>query len=268
MFLVDYHTHTRCSPDSTATLAEMVEGAARAGLQEICTTDHCDLIQPGGGWMEPWDWTPILEQYRRYLQEHPKPPVTVLLGIELGGAQRDPKWAQEIIDGAPLDLVVGSVHTLSERAGGEDLFYLDYTDPAYCREIVADYMESLVELSGLPTYDILGHSIYPLRYILGRGGHKMTMEPWMDRLDEVFRNAIHSGRGIEVNTHYGKDMEIWRHVLVRYRQLGGEIITVSSDAHRGEHVGGGVKQAADMLRELGFGYLTRYRQRKPEQVKL
>ena len=65
MFLVDYHTHTRCSPDSTATLAEMVEGAARAGLQEICTTDHCDLIQPGGGWMDPWDWTPILEQYRR-----------------------------------------------------------------------------------------------------------------------------------------------------------------------------------------------------------
>ena len=48
LYLVDYHTHSKCSPDSTARLADMVQAARRAGLKELCTTDHCDLIQPGG----------------------------------------------------------------------------------------------------------------------------------------------------------------------------------------------------------------------------
>ena len=33
MYLADYHTHTRCSPDARNTMAEMAAAAAAAGLE-------------------------------------------------------------------------------------------------------------------------------------------------------------------------------------------------------------------------------------------
>ena len=63
MYLVDYHTHTRCSPDSEARLSDMVRAAQQAGARELCTTDHCDLQQADGTPLGEWDWGPILEQF-------------------------------------------------------------------------------------------------------------------------------------------------------------------------------------------------------------
>ena len=40
MYYADYHTHSRLSPDSDAPLLDMAEAAARAGLSELCITDH------------------------------------------------------------------------------------------------------------------------------------------------------------------------------------------------------------------------------------
>ena len=65
MYLTDYHTHSCCSPDSTARLEDMVRAARRAGLRELCTTDHCDLQDENGAPLGGWDWTPILDQYWR-----------------------------------------------------------------------------------------------------------------------------------------------------------------------------------------------------------
>jgi histidinol-phosphatase (PHP family) len=53
-----------------------------------------------------------------------------------------------------------------------------------------------------------------------------------------------------------------------YRQLGGEIVTLGSDAHRVEDVGKGIEGAAQYLKELGFQYYTVYHRRKPEFIPL
>ena len=44
MYLTDYHTHTVLSPDSETPLSAMADAAAAAGLDELCVTDHCDLL--------------------------------------------------------------------------------------------------------------------------------------------------------------------------------------------------------------------------------
>ena len=49
----------------------------------------------------------------------------------------------------------------------------------------------------------------------------------------------------------------------RYRELGGEIITIGSDAHFLEHVGAGVAECMDMMKEAGYKYFTYYIDRKP-----
>lgn len=268
MYPVDYHTHTCCSPDSDARLEDMAASARRAGLRELCTTDHCDLQLEDGVKLEHWDWAPILAQYEETKRLCSWPDFRLLLGIELGGAHTDPAWAEEIVSGAPLDFVIGSVHNLSQEAGGQDFFFLDYADEDYCRRVLDDYFASLLAMAPLPTYDAVGHIIYPLRYMNGRSGHNITLEPWNDQLDELLRTVIETGRAIEFNTHTGQEILEWRPILERYRALGGELITVGSDAHRPPRVGRGIDQALELLRETGFRWLTLYRQRRPEQIKL
>ena len=269
MYLVDYHTHSCCSPDSSARLEDMAVAARRAGLAERCTTGHCDLQQEDGTPLISWDWRPILRQFEDTARRCAWPDFRLLLGIELGGAHTDPHRARELLSGAQLDFVIGSVHNLSPQAGGQDFFFLDYPTPQYCGQVVEDYLASLEALVALPDcYDSLGHIIYPLRYMNGRAGHQITLEPWQDQVDHILRCVIKAGRAIEVNTHAGREIQEWRPILRRYRELGGELITLGSDAHNPPHVGKGLEQGAQLLQELGFRWLTLYRRRRPEQIKL
>lgn len=268
MYLVDYHTHTCCSPDSRAPLADMVRAARAAGLRELCTTDHCDLQQEDGSPLGSWDWAPILAQFDQASAQDAGADFRLLLGIELGGGQTDPRRAEELLSGAPLDFVIGSVHNLSPAAGGRDVFFLDYATREEAMEVLDDYFASLLSLASLPCYDTLGHILYPFRYINGRAGHHITLDPWGEQLDEALRTVIRTGRAIEVNTHNGLEVEDWRPILERYRRLGGERVTLGSDAHRPENVAKGLSQAAELLRQTGFRYLTLYRRRQPEFIPL
>ena len=267
VYLTDYHTHSLCSPDSTTPLSDMVAAARRAGLRELCTTDHCDLQREDGSPLTQWDWEPILSQYHQVAAQQ-RPNFRLLLGLELGGAHTDPALAQTILEGAPLDFVIGSVHNLSPAAGGRDLFCLDLSDLDNCWRTMDDYFDSLLALAPLPVYDALGHIIYPLRYINGRAGHNLTLERYNDQLDKILRTVIQTGRAIEVNTHGGREVEEWRPILERYRVLGGELVTTGSDAHRPYAVGKGLRQVHSLLWDTGFRWLTLYRGRKPTQVKL
>lgn len=267
MYLADYHTHTQCSPDSEAPLAEMAQAAVDAGLQELCTTDHCDLIDLDGRRVYGLDWAPILAQYeaaRRQFQGK----LTLLLGLELGSAHVDLPAAEQILSAAPVDFVIGSVHNQSLAAGGRDFYFLDYATQADCYAALDDYFASLLALAPLPCYHALGHIIYPLRYMNGRAGHHVTLDRYRDQLDELLRTVIQTGRAIEVNTHCGDEVADWEPILLRYRQLGGELVTTGSDAHRPQHVALGIRDAQELLLHTGFRYQTIYRQGTPEQIKL
>ena len=156
MVLVDYHTHTRCSPDSDAPLADMASAAAAAGLSQLCTTDHCDLLDLHGGPADPWDWAPVLTQYRAALERAPEG-LQLRLGLELGSAQFFPDLARQILSAAPVDFVIGSAHNLSPALGGEDFYFLPYRTPDECRRALDDYFDSLAAIARLDTYDVLGH---------------------------------------------------------------------------------------------------------------
>jgi len=56
--------------------------------------------------------------------------------------------------------------------------------------------------------------------------------------------------------------------LRRYRELGGEIITIGSDSHNCKDVGSDYDKAADLLRSLGYGYVARIDGMKPVMQRL
>ena len=82
-------------------------------------------------------------------------------------------------------------------------------------------------------------------------------------LSEIIRRGI----ALEVNTScldsgydaLMPDVDI----LKRYKQLGGYLITVGSDAHTAQRVAYGFEKTRAILRELGFRNIFYYRKRIP-----
>lgn len=268
MYLCDFHTHTRVSFDSDAPLSEMVAAAQRAGLQELCITDHCDLLDGDGNPTLTFPWREALEQYHT----RGETPVTVRLGLELSCTPYDPQAARAILAqaGAELDFVLGSLHNWMGAQDNRDFYFTNFTaDPDLCRDAVENVLTHTWELvTQYPDcYDSLAHITYPLRY-MARDGQHLTLEPFREQVEEVFRQVAASGHALEVNTCRGMSLEEWLPLLHWFKACGGEFVTVGSDAHQPEHMALGIPQALELLREAGFSYVTTYRGRCPVPHKL
>ncbi|WP_297209843.1 histidinol-phosphatase HisJ family protein [uncultured Flavonifractor sp.] len=263
MYCSDYHTHSQLSPDSTAPLEQMARAAAEAGLAELCVTDHCDLLSLYGEPVDRYDWPPALAQYQEQAARFAGT-VTLKLGLELGMAHLNPEASQVILDRPELDFVLGSVHNLCPEKGGTDFYYVPYPDSQACYAALDDYFTSMAALAATPYYDVLAHIIYPLRYM----EVPVSLDRYSARIRAILRTAVENGKGMELNTWRGRTIEAWKPVLALYRECGGEIVTIGSDAHVPEGVGKGVREIQGLLADCGFRYVCTYDRRRPVFHKL
>jgi len=262
MFCADYHVHSILSFDGRAPLTEMARAARAAGAAELCVTDHYDLLDAEGRWERPLDWAPALAQAERARRDCPD--MVLKLGIELGAATADPARARQVLLCPELDFVIGSIHNYSLPMGGKDLYYSDFSDRAICYAAMDDFMDNMQALAELPDcYDVLGHIIYLLRYM----PDPIPLDRYWPRIEVLLRTAIGHGRGIEVNLYRGQTVVDWAPLLRRYRTLGGEIVTLGTDAHHPGHFAG-YAAGLDLLRACGFRYLCTYEKRAPAFHKL
>ena len=268
MYYIDYHTHTKLSPDGEVPLLRMAEAAVAAGLSELCVTDHYDLVdlegRPAPG---SYDWGPGLEQWREAAERF-RGRLIIRLGMEFGSANRCPDRAAQTLDQPELDFVIGSLHNLTPPAGAKDFYFVDYSTPEICYACLDDYFAQMLRLAPLPDYDSLGHIIYPLRYMCMRDGQTVTLDRYWEQIREILRSVAQTGHAIELNTYNGRTVADWAPVLDLYRQVGGELVTVGSDAHRTENVGRGVPEAYALLASAGFRYVTLYEKRRPRPIRL
>lgn len=267
MFISDYHTHSLCSFDGSAPLADLCQAAVEAGLSELCLTDHCDLVNTAGKPDLSFRWEPVEEQLAaaRPLFAHKLP---IRMGVELGAPWEFPDFARELVSHHGLDFVLGSVHNLSLADGGTDFYYVNYRSDADCYDVLDRYFDCMERLAEMDCYDVLAHIIYPLRYMNHRDGQQASLDRYEPQLRRIFRTVIGKGKGIELNTCRGETVEDWKWTLSLYKDCGGTIVTLGSDAHRPEDVGKGLREAAALLQELGFPTVARYVRRKPELVEI
>lgn len=270
MFLTDLHTHTILSMDGHVPLAEMAQAAVDAGLNALTVTDHYDMLNEDGQRVLTYDWMAGLAQFSETVPQF-QGRLNLYLGIELGSAYVSPEHARAVIAGAGegLDQVIGSIHNFREEHGGGEYFFADFHALETCHAALDDYLTSMEELVALPDcYDVLGHIIYPLRY-MHRDGHEIVLlNYYKDRVAEILRKVIATGRSIEVNTCRGNTVEDWRGILKLYRDLGGTLVTTGSDAHYPQDVGKGLKEACTLLQEFGFRHLTVYNRRQAELIEI
>ena len=190
------------------------------------------------------------------------------LGVEFGSPTYDHTAARRTLDQSLLDFVIGSLHNYSPEAGGADFYLGDYTSPEICYAALDDYFAHMARLAPLPFYDSLGHIIYPLRYMCMRDGQSVSLDRYMDAIREILKTVVETGHGIEVNTYNGRTVSDWRPILDLYREVGGEILTVGSDAHAPRNVARGIRDAYALIAEAGFRYVAVYARRKPAFIPL
>lgn len=264
MYLTDYHVHSLCSPDGQDPMSTLAGAAAALGVNELCFTDHCDLLDYGGVHVTEFDWAPVRAQFAE-AQAHYGGTLTLRLGLELGGAVYEPEAADRILAAPDLDFVIGSIHNCG---GKDDFYFLRYTSPEQCYEKIELYLDEMLSLARLGKFDVLGHITYPLRYMNERDGMNVDFLRYEDRLREIFRTVVRQEKGIELNTNRGNTPLPPPEILKLYRECGGEYITLGSDAHSAQHIAAGMKQGRELLEEAGFRYLTLYQKRRPSMIRL
>lgn len=263
MYKINYHTHTVFSPDASSTPEQMLEAACNCGLDEICFTDHfeCngnDAIPEG---FDPWPEFETDRYFKTIEALKKESDITVKTGIELGQATQNKAAAEKILT-YPWDLVLGSLHNLRGRY---DFYYLGLQG-VDMRPLMKDYFEQLYELAVYGRFSVLSHLYYPVKYIY-RQGQAFDMRRYGAEIEDILRVVIENGKGIEINTSalnspYENTVPCLADIK-RYRQLGGEIITVGSDCHHADAVGNGVDTAYAFLRQAGFTAVTVFERRKP-----
>ena len=268
MRYADQHMHSTASFDAQGTLPDMIAAAESAGLRAVCFTDHVDMADARTGHVAP-SWPRLKETFAQRQSEHAAMAdgqgVEVRFGVELGEICQAPETARDAAGQEELDFVIASVHNLPDTP---DFYYYDYRSEAECEELNHRYLAELLRTADYDFFDVMGHVGYTCRYMQQKGfAEKITVAKYGDELEALFNKLIDNGCGIECNTSGFRNGGTFpypdRDILQLYRELGGEIITVGSDAHVPGQVGMHLEDAYALLRECGFFYVAEFRRRNP-----
>lgn len=135
-----------------------------------------------------------------------------------------------------------------------------------CYDLYKNYLQKVKLFAECYDYDTLGHLTYPFRYMYLKNNIRIDINRYKKDFEGIFNIVIKRNRGIEVNTSGIKsigDTLPSIEIVSLYKELGGKIITIGSDAHVSEQVGFMVKETAIELKKIGFKCITTYKNRKP-----
>lgn len=275
MVLFDNHNHSQFSFDGQRTSVEASARAAlSAGLGGICFSDHCDhYVPPMKASFEDLkpEYFDVAEQQEEIgrVQDLLGEDVKILKGIEIGMYEECHEQIRDVLDSNSFDQVLASVHYIQQT----DPYYGGYYEGKDWKQAYGGYLETIYkEMTWLGDFDIMGHYDYIVRY----APYPVTSILYRDFseiFDEMFRYLIYEGKALEINTksyegHRGRIVELDHNVLLRYRELGGEIISLGSDSHEPTRVGAGFTFHAELLKSLGFRWTAHYEQRRLVQLPL
>ena len=265
--LSDFHIHTQFSGDSDAPVRDMIEKAILLGMKELCITDHHDYGVDSGDIDFHLDFDSYWETLPALREEY-KNKITLRIGIEMGLLPGLGPYCREIAGRYPFDFIIGSTHFVD----GMDPYYPAFFHGRDEGAAYEQYFHTLLEnVKSCGDFDVCGHIDYIIRY----GPHKgqfYTYDSYSRYLEPLLSILAENGKGIECNTcglRYGLGQpNPHPDILRRFRELGGEIVTVGSDAHDAKYLGSEFSRAEEILKSCGYRYYATYSQRKPVFHKL
>lgn len=256
--MFDYHLHTAISFDSQENPENVIRAAETAGLKEICFTDHYDLHGTPNG--VHYAFTP--EEYKMAYEGLSSDKLKIRYGAEIGLTLWNKQTAEGFISKLPYDFILGSIHYVGEY----DPYYREYWEGISFKTAVNRYLEETVKCVSLhDDFDVLGHLTYVFKSDYNSEHLTSPYSEVAEAADEIMRILVDKGKGMEINTSgvdkVGEFLPSFEY-LKRFRELGGEIVTIGSDAHDSKRVGQYTFDAAEVAKAI-FGYVCTFEQRKP-----
>ncbi len=249
----DYHMHSDFSADSETKTEAMVKASIKAGLKEIAFTEHIDYDYPDKSIVFDLDLPAYTKEINRLKRKYENQ-ITIKKGVELGLQPYLVDRYKKLMASESFDFVIASVHAADRK----DLHSLDFFKGRTTKEAYEIYYQELLEsISQFKDYNVLGHLDLVKRYKAIE-----TDDLFHDLIAEIFKLIIPEGKGIEINASgyaYGMQEALPSDdILALYKQMGGEIITMGSDAHIEKHVAHRFDEVLERLKGHGFKYLATF----------
>lgn len=263
--LPDCHIHTAFSGDSSAPPTEQIEKAISLGMPVICFTDHHDYAVKS-----EFDFNLDIPAYlseMNRLKELYKGKIEILCGVELGLQSKIADYLDKLTERYSFDLIIGSVHFID----GMDPYYPEYFEK-YGKDAYRVFFETtLRRIRKIKCYDTLGHLDYIVRYG-AKHGLSYSYKEYAEYIDPILLQLISDGKALECNTG-GLSRGLFepnpcKDVLKMYHELGGEFVTVGSDAHEPDTLGCKFNECAELLKDCGFKYIALFREHTPQMIRL
>ncbi len=258
--MYDYHMHSYFSSDTNVEMKAMIESAINKGFKEITFTDHIDYEYNSPEIQFEFD----TEEYRKTIEafrETYKGRIQINLGLEVGIQPHIIDRCKSLIKNTAPDFVIASLHNVEKK----DLYLGEYYIGKTPEEALHYSFKELLEmLDRFQDFSVIGHIDIVKRY--NEGVLALPKSIFVDAVTPVLEKLIAMGKGIEVNTSglrqgLGETLPSYE-ILAKYRALGGEIITIGSDAHSADDIGHSFKEVLVMLLSLGYENIYTFSQMK------
>ena len=264
----DNHNHSQFSFDGSRTTIEASARAGRAaGLSGMCFTDHCDFFVP-----------PVKAEFEHLVPEQFDiaaqqeeidrvrgllPDFGIFKGIEIGLEEKSREENRRLLKEWKFDEVIASVHYLDDT----DPFWGGYYEGKGWKEAYGHYLETICnEMILLGDFDIMGHFDYVARYA-PYPECSICYRDFPDIFDTMFRYLAENGKALEINTktyqdYKGRTPVLDPDILKRFRETGGEAVSLGSDSHDPARVGDKFRIYADFIKACGFTHSAHFRKRQ------
>ena len=256
--MFDYHMHTRVSFDGHDTGLEMALAAKNNGLREICFTDHLDYDPLGKMGVLAFD----TETYNAEYDHLEVPGLKIRRGMEFGMTADNVAQFHQDLQRRPFDFVLGSVHFVDDL----DVYFEEFWEGKSIFQAERRYLEATLDCVRVhEDYDVLAHLTYIAKTHCHPAPRPVAFGEHRELIDEILTVVAQKGKGLEMNTS-GVDrcggFLPTKDYFLRFKELGGEIVTVGSDAHRSNRVGQYSREACEILKDI-FGYVCTFEGREP-----
>lgn len=264
MILHDQHIHSFFSNDSNEPLENYYIIASEKGIDYVITCEHYDPHTAVDSTTWCADYNKLMALQEEYKIKYPN--VKSLLGIEFGYR---PEYLDEMtnyISNYDFDLIQFSLHD----DGKVDFFFT----PAFENDPIGMtkyYLTRLYEgMQAFKDYNVLSHIDFGFK-TAKLVNKEMNISMFEDIIIKIFKLIIKEGKAFEVNTKVQEKIEDDEHIkylLKLYKSLGGERVTLSSDAHEKERYMSSFPKYLEIIKECGFNELCYYIKRKEYRYKI
>jgi histidinol-phosphatase (PHP family) len=254
---LDAHLHTDMSPDSDVPIDVFASQAVERGIPEIAITDHVDFAPDTPAYRYA-SFADRERSVRDAAERWADRGVAIRFGVEITWDSRHADDIRDHLERHPYDFAIGSVHV--------------YRDSPYDRrnvarwvagrslaEIVEPYFSEVLRAIRSGLFDAIGHLDVVKRYLAPHiTAAQLGAAP--ELYEPLLAAVIDAGAALEINTsglrQEAKEVYPPAAIVARFRELGGERITIGSDAHRADTFAWALDDGYRVATEAGFESLT------------